>query len=242
MHEVSPQGPEGGQPRCPLTQQQIASGLASILNATTPLFTVLAAHALTPDERLTPLKGTGVVIGLAGAVLVIGPDALGGLGSDVAAQLACLGAALSYACASIFGRRFRRMGVAPTVTAAGQVTASALMLAPVALVVDQPWTLPAPDLGTWAAVAGIGLLSTAAAYRLFFRILVAAGAVNLTLVTFLIPVSAILLGAAFLDETLAPRHFGGMAVIALGLACIDGRPVRALARAGGRCLARPERR
>jgi len=204
-------------------QHHIASGLASILNATTPLFTILAAHLLTPDERLTPLKAAGVAVGFAGAVSMIGPDALAGLGTGVTAQLACLAGALSYAFAGIFGRRFKRMGVAPMATAAGQVCASTVLLLPLMLLVDRPWTLAMPHAATWGAVLGVGLLSTALAYVLYFRILAAAGATNLVLVTFLIPVSAILLGALVLGETLLPRHFGGMALIGAGLACIDGR-------------------
>lgn len=204
-------------------QTQIASGLASILNATTPLFTVLVAHALTADERLTKGRIAGVLLGLAGVVVLIRPQALAGLGQDVLAQLAILGAALSYGFAAIFGRRFKRMGVAPLATAAGQVTASSLMLLPVTVLIDRPWQLDGPGLEIWAAILGLALLSTALAYVLFFRILASAGAVNLMLVTFLIPVSAIMLGSAFLGEALAPSDFMGMALIGLGLAAIDGR-------------------
>jgi drug/metabolite transporter (DMT)-like permease len=211
-------------------QHRIASGLASILNATTPLFTVLVAHLLTPDEKLTPLKAAGVAVGFGGAAVMIGPDALGGLGTGVLAQLACLGGALSYAFAGIFGRRFRRMGVAPLATAAGQVSASTVLLLPIMLLVDRPWTLAMPHAATWGAVLGIGLLSTALAYVLYFRILAVAGATNLLLVTFLIPISAILLGVLVLGETLLPRHFAGMALIGMGLACIDGRLPRLLLR------------
>lgn len=210
-------------------QGHIASGLASILNATTPLFTVLVAHWLTPDERLTPLKAAGVAIGFGGAVAMVGPAALGGLGTDVLAQLACLAAALVYAFAGIFGRRFRRMGVAPMATAAGQVSASALLLLPVMLLVDEPWRLEMPGAASWGAVLGVALLSTALAYILYFRILAAAGATNLLLVTFLIPVSAILLGVLVLGEALLPRHLLGMALIGAGLALIDGRLPRRLA-------------
>jgi drug/metabolite transporter (DMT)-like permease len=204
-------------------QTHIASGLASILNATTPLFTVLVAHLLTADERLSKGRILGVLLGLAGVVALIGPQALAGLGNDMLAQFAVLGAALSYAFASIFGRRFRRMGVPPLVTATGQVTASSVLLLPVALIVDLPWMLPWPALPVWGAILGLALLATALAYILFFRILASAGAVNLMLVTFLIPVSAILLGGAFLGEALAPMDFAGMALIGLGLAAIDGR-------------------
>jgi drug/metabolite transporter (DMT)-like permease len=207
-------------------QQHIASGLAAILNATTPLFTVLVAHLLTADERLTPAKAAGVAMGLLGVAVMLGTELLGGLGLGVAAQLACLTAALSYALAGVFGRRFRRMGVPPLASAAGQVTASSLILLPLALMVEQPWALAVPGAASWAAVLGLGLLSTALAYVLYFRILAVAGATNLALVTFLVPVSAILLGAVVLGERLETRHFGGMALIGAGLALMDGRLLR----------------
>ena len=213
-------------------QHRIASGLAAILNATTPLFTVLVAHVLTQDERLTRWKAAGVAIGFVGAAVMICPAALRG-GRDAAAQLACLAGALSYAFAGIFGRRFRRMAIPPIVTAAGQVCASTVMLLPVMLLADHPWLLPPPSLPTWAAMAAIGLLSTAAAYVLYFRILAAAGATNLLLVTFLVPVSAILLGILVLHEALLARHIAGIALIGTGLACIDGRLPRAAWRRAG---------
>jgi drug/metabolite transporter (DMT)-like permease len=169
-------------------QTQITSGLASILNATTPLFTVMLAHALTDDERLTFPRLAGVLLGFGGVIVMIGPAALAGLGRDVLAQVACLGAALSYACAGIFGRRLR--GIPPLVTATGQATVSALLIFPVALIVDRPWLGPAPSLVTWGALFGIAIPSTAAGYVIYFRILSTAGATNLLLVTFLIPVSA----------------------------------------------------
>jgi drug/metabolite transporter (DMT)-like permease len=204
-------------------QHQIASGLASILNATTPLFTVLVAHVLTQDERLSARKLAGVIVGFAGAAIMIGPDALQGLGANALAQFACLGGALSYAFAGIYGRRFQRMGVTPLATAAGQVSASTVMMLPLMLLIDRPWNLAMPHAATWAAVIGVGLLSTALAYVIYFRILATAGATNLLLVTFLIPVSAILLGVLVLGETLLARHLLGMALIAAGLAFIARR-------------------
>lgn len=204
-------------------QTQIASGLASILNATTPLFTLVVAHFLTQDERIDAVKLSALVIGIGGVAVLMGPDALAG-SHGVLGQLACLGAALSYAFAGVYGRRFKAMGVAPLDAAAGQVTASTMLILPIMLIVDQPWTLPAfPSPTVWASLAGLALLSTALAYVLYFRILAAAGATNLLLVTFLIPVTAILLGAAVLGEHLLPRHFAGMALIGLSLAAIDGR-------------------
>jgi drug/metabolite transporter (DMT)-like permease len=213
-------------------QQHIASGVASILNASTPLFTVIFAHLLTDDERMTVGRLAGVLVGFAGVAVMIGADAALAMGADVAAQLACLGAAVSYALAGIFGRRFRRMGVAPMTTAAGQLVASSVLLIPPMLLIDRPWTLPMPGIGVVGALVAVAALSTALAYVLYFRILATAGATNLLLVTFLIPVSATLLGILLLGESLLPRHLVGMLLIGVGLAAIDGRPWRALRRAG----------
>jgi drug/metabolite transporter (DMT)-like permease len=115
------------------------------------------------------------------------------------------------------------MGIAPLDAAAGQVTASSLLILPIMLSVEQPWAEALPTPTIWAALAALALLSTALAYVLYFRILAAAGATNLLLVTFLIPVTSILLGAVFLQERLELRHFIGMALIGLGLLVIDGR-------------------
>ena len=209
-------------------QTAIGSGLAAILNASTPLFTVLLAHVCTRDERLTVHKVGGVLFGLAGVAVMIGPDALGGLHRGVLAQLAMLGAAVSYACAGIFGRRFA--ATPPLVTATGQVTASGLTLLVLSLAVDRPWLLPRPSARTWAAVAALAVLCTALAYVIYFRILATSGASNLLLVTLLMPVNAVLLGIVFLGEHIEPRHVAGMALIAAGLAVIDGRLVARLAR------------
>ena len=204
-------------------QTHIASGLASILNATTPLFTIVAAHFLTKDEKMTSNKIVGVIIGFTGVVIMLGHEALGGLGESVIAQLAILGAAISYSLAGIFGRRFAQAGIKPVITATGQVTASSLLLIPLAISYDKPFTLPMPGLEIWFAVVGLALISTAFAYILYFRILSTAGATNLLLVTLLIPVSAILLGTAILGEQLELKHFLGMGLISIGLLSIDGR-------------------
>lgn len=204
-------------------QQHIASGAASILNASTPLFTVVLAHVMTNDERMTGNRLLGVVIGFIGVAVMIGADAIDSLGSAVLAQLMCVAAAVSYAFAAIYGRRFRKMGIAPMVAATGQVTASSILLIPLVLIIDQPWALPVPGIATIAALLGVAALSTALAYLIYFRLLATAGATNLQLVTFLIPVCAILLGILFLNEVLLPKHMIGMALIACGLAAIDGR-------------------
>lgn len=211
-------------------QTHITSGLASILNAMTPLFTVLVAHAATSDERLTAGRVLGVAVALGGVAVMIGTDALVGLADDVLAQLACLCAAVSYACAGIFGRRFRRLGLSPLATSTGQVTASSILMLPPVLLIDQPWTLPAPGMDVIGALLGVGILCTAFAYLLYFRILSSAGATSISLVTFLVPVSAILLGVIFLGEVLEPKHLLGMIAIGFGLAAIDGRPAAMLRR------------
>lgn len=203
-------------------QGQIPSGLASILNATTPISTALVAHVFTTDEKLTANRLIGVLLGLAGVVAMLGPDMLSGLGHNVPAQVACLLATLSYACSGVYGRRFRRMNVEPLVVSSGQLIMSSLILVPLALLVERGWQLPLPSLEAIAALLGLAVLSTALAYVLFFRVMAAAGS-NANLVTLLVPVSAILLGALVLGERLEPRHFIGIGAIALGLAAIDGR-------------------
>jgi drug/metabolite transporter (DMT)-like permease len=218
-------------------QTRITGGLAAILNATTPLFTVVLAHFMTADERMTPNRLGGVLLGVAGVVVLIGPAALHELGLQLLAQIAVLGAALSYALAGIFGRRFRDLP--PLVSAAGQVSATTIMMLPVVLWLGAPWRVPLPGPWTWAAILGLALLSTALAYLIYFRLLASAGATNLLLVTFLIPVSAIVLGASLLGEELEPRHFGGMALIGFGLAAIDGRPLRLLRRRASRSAPAP---
>ena len=204
-------------------QTHIASGLASILNATTPLFTVIVAHFFTRDEKMTGNRLIGVLIGIIGVGVMIGGPALQAFGTDIFAQLAILAAALSYAIAGVYGRRFKEMDLSPVQTATGQVTASSLMLLPLTLYVDEPWALYSPGLETFGALIGLAALSTALAYILYFKILANAGATNLLLVTFLIPVSAIVLGINFLNESLLPKHVAGMTMIAIGLAAIDGR-------------------
>ena len=207
-------------------QVHVASGVASVLNASTPLFGVLVAHRFTSDERMTPGRVIGVVIGLFGVTVMIGFSALQTLGLDLIAPLAIVGAALSYALASVFGRRFRGYGMSPMTTAAGQLTASSVILIPLVLIIDQPWTLPVPGIETIGALAGLAALSTALAFVVYFRILATAGANNVLLVTLLLPVTAVLLGVLVLNEVLLPRHAPGIVLIGLGLAVLDGRSWR----------------
>ena len=204
-------------------QTHIASGLASILNATTPMFTVVVAGLLLRDERPTWPKVAAVLIGFAGVATMFAPSLGNGEGAHLPAQAAVLGAAFSYALAGVYGRRFQALGVNPVVTAAGQVTASTILLVPVTMLVETPLGLPLPSLYTSASIVGLAVLSTALAYILYFRILASAGATNLLLVTLLIPVSAILLGSTILGETLTTHQIAGMALIGAGLLIMDGR-------------------
>lgn len=209
-------------------QTSISSGLASVLNATTPIFAVVFSHILLVDERMGWAKLSGVILGVLGVAVLVGLDAMTGVDVATLGMAACLGAACSYGLASVYGRRFRKMGMPNTVVAFGQLAATTAMMLPVALIVDRPWALPMPGVGAVAAVIALALVSTALAYIIFFRILGSAGAVNISLVTLLIPVSAIVLGAVFLGERLEPRHYAGMTLIAIGLVALDGRLLRPL--------------
>ncbi|WP_246022264.1 DMT family transporter [Pararhodobacter zhoushanensis] len=206
-------------------QTMIPSGLASILSATTPIFSITVAHFLLADERMAPNKAVGILFGFLGVVVLLGGDLLGGASIAMLGMLACLGAALSYGFAGVYGRRFKALRLTATQVAFGQLVATTLMALPLVGLIDRPWTLPAPGLPVIAAVLALAILSTALAYVIFFRILASAGAVNAALVTLLVPVSAILLGTLVLGEALAGRHYLGMALIAAGLLAIDGRVI-----------------
>lgn len=216
-----------------LSQRHIPSGLAAVVNAATPVFAVLTAHWMTVDEKLTPNRLAGTLLGLLGVGVLAGPAIFGpGTGQGEALGIAlCLGACLSYALSGIWSRRVRRVGLAPLPAAAGQCLASSLMMLPLALGFDRPWALPVPSAEAVAALLALGLLATALAYALFYTLLAGAGATNIMLVTLLVPVTALLLGALVLGEVLAPRHFAGMAAIGLGLLAIDGRVFGAIFRA-----------
>ncbi|MBX4997546.1 DMT family transporter [Rhizobium lentis] len=209
-------------------QTRIGAGLAAILNATTPIWTVLVANYLTSDEKLSSAKLAGCLVGLAGTIVLIGPGISAGSEAPLWALLLPVLAAVSYGFAATYGKRFR--DVPAPVTSAGQLTASSLIALPLSLLADRPWTLAAPPLDAVLAVLALALLSTAFAYILYFRIMAAAGATNASLVTLLVPPSAILLGVLFLGETLSLAEFAGMALIGCGLVILDGRAYRRLVR------------
>ena len=204
-------------------QQHIASGVASILNATTPLFTMLVAHWFTTDEKINPRRLLGVLTGMGGVGLMMGLDSMQSSEFHLLGQSAILLAAFSYGLAGVYGKRFAQLGISPLATATGQLCASSMILIPLTLWIDQPWTMTIPSIEGMGSLLGIAVLSTALAYVIYFRLLKTAGATNLLLVTLLIPVSAIILGVFLLDESLEPQHLSGMAVISLGLLIMDGR-------------------
>jgi len=211
-------------------QAEIGVGLAAVINGMTPFWTALIARSV-GAESMSPGKLAGIVVGFGGLAVMVGPAALAGLDASLAAQIAVVGATISYGCAGVFGRRFR--GQPPLLTATGQLCASSVMVLPFVLLVDRPWTLALPGPEVAAAVVGLALASTALAYILFFRVLASAGATNVSLVTLLVPVSAMLLGIAFLGEAVTGRQLLGLALIAAGMAFIDGRLLARLRPAPG---------
>mgnify|MGYP000969551971 CR=1 FL=1 len=203
------------------SQNSISVGLASILNSITPLFTILVAHMTTNDERLTFRKLVGISFGIMGVVMLMGPELVDNFGVAALGEWACLGAALSYACANTFGRRFVQLGMKPMQTAFGQVVASTVILAPLVIVVDQPWTISDPGFLPVLSILALGLFCTALAYVIYFQILARSGATAIALVTFMIPPSAILMGWLALGEQISSQDFLGLSLIGVGLFSVN---------------------
>ncbi len=218
-------------------QQTITGGLAAIINASTPLFTVLVAGMLLRDERLTGSRLCGALTGLTGvAVMMVfstsnAPEIVeataGNNDNNWLARLAIAGAAICYAFATVWGRRFKTLELPTTHVVTGQLTVSTLIMIPLALLIDTPFwgagSSASISSATILSILVLAIFSTAFAYLLYFRILSSAGAVNLSLVTLLIPVTAVILGRLFLDERIGAIEYTGMAIIAVGLLVTDGR-------------------
>ncbi len=205
-------------------QTGTTSGLAAVLGATTPLFTILLAHQFTSDERITVNKIAGVAAGIAGVAIVMGPEALQGFTTEVVAKMFLIGAALLYAIGSIYAKRFA--GLQPLKIATMQMTCGFLISLPLALAIDHPWTLTMPSHAAIAGVVFTGVFGSALASITFFRVFTRAGATNAMLITLLVPVTPIILGAIMRGEWLSTREFVGAAVIACALLIIDGRLLR----------------
>jgi drug/metabolite transporter (DMT)-like permease len=205
-------------------QTQIGAGLASIFYATTPLWTILVANLLTTDEKLSAAKLAGVGLGIAGAAVMIGPGLQSGLGGPAWAKIAVIGAAISYGFGVVYAKRFR--DIMPSVVATGQLTASTVLMLPIVIFLYSPRAIVTSSIPIWAAVTVLAIFTTAFAFILYFNLIASAGATNASLVTLLVPVSAILLGALVLGERLEPFEFAGMALIMASLIIIDGRLFR----------------
>lgn len=207
---------------------KISSGLASIFNALTPFFAMLVARYIFFEERLSFKKATGVGLGFLGVTLLFigtgaGDNQQGSATWSYLAMAGCIIAAFSYGFGVVYGRRFARLGLTPTQGAFGQLMGSSLLALPLMLTIDQPWSQPLPSTSFWAAMLGLAILSTALAYMIYFWLIENAGAVNAALVTLLIPTSAMILGALFLNESFGLWDFMGLGCILLGLLVIDGR-------------------
>lgn len=202
-------------------ETQISSGLAAIVNATTPIFTAIVAHVSTRDERFSPNSVVGIALGFVGIVVLVGPGVVHGFNLAGVAQIACFIAPVCYGFAAVNGKRFR--GSSPIVVSACQLIVSSLILLPFELVIDKPWTLPMPSAATWWAMLGMAVLATSLAYIVYFGLILYAGAVNASLVTLLVPPVALVLGGLFLHEHLGWGMLAGMGLILLGLIALDGR-------------------
>lgn len=207
---------------------RLGAGSASILNATAPIFALVAAHIATRDEKITPAKLVGILLGLAGVAAMAGPQAVAGLTGHLLAVGAMLLAACGYGASAVYGRRFG--GIDPTVSAACQLTAATFLLLPFMLVVDQPWALAMPGATEVMALLALAVASTALAYVIYWALIARAGATNTILVTLLIPVFSLFIAWALLGEAVTLAKAAGMTLIGLGLVVIDGRAVGRLAR------------
>ena len=205
-------------------QLHIESGLTAIFNAATAIFGVIVAALVFADERLTSRRALGVALGFVGVVTAIGWEALTTLDLRSLAQIAVVVGTLSYAFAGAFGR-IALSKLRPEVAAFGMLLGSTSLMVPFAFVIEGPPTLILrPE--TYAAIGYYGVVATAGAYLLYYWVLARAGSGNLLLVTLMVAPIAIVLGAVVLNEELASRSYGGFALLALGLAVIDGRILR----------------
>lgn len=205
----------------------VNSGLAAIMIGATPLFSVFLASVMVQDERLTVGRVGGIVLGIAGLTVLIGPAAFEGFTDTLAGQLLVVAAGLCYAIAAVYGRRFK--GMSPLAISTGQLTCGTLILIPVVLAADTPWQYD-PSLGVWASLLALGVLSTAGAYLLYFKLLASAGATNTLLVTLLVPIGAVVWGFVFYREPVTLEMVAGTGLIFLGLLVIDGRLFARIAR------------
>ncbi len=203
-------------------EERISSGLAGVLNGTTALFTMAFALALLPEERLTAARAVGLLLGFAGVVVVVGPWDSNPLTSSPTGQLAGLGAAACYAVSFTYTRRFLAgRGYRPLVLSVSQLAAAtALMLAAAPLVASDPPRLGPAVVGS---VVALGLVGTGLAYLVYYRLIADVGATSTSMVTYIIPVVAVVLGVVTLGEPVTWNLFAGVAVVVAGIALAEGR-------------------
>jgi drug/metabolite transporter (DMT)-like permease len=198
-------------------ERYVDAGLTTILNSSSPIFTFLLTAAITRHEAVTPRKLFGVVAGMAGICLIVGVDAIGGIGHGLVAEIAIVAATICYAFAAIFGRGFK--GLDPMAPAAGSLIAGAAILTPLSLVVEQPWTIT-PSASSLLALLGLSVFSTAAAFAIYFRLIHTLGSVATTAQAFLRVPIGVLLGVVFLGESLSSTAWIGLACVVAGVAAM----------------------
>lgn len=214
---------------------RIESGLAGILTATVPLFTVIVAHLATTDERLSPAVALGIAVGLCGVVTILGFDMASLVQGSGLAKLAILASSALYGVVGVYGRSMR--GTPPLVIAWGQMSVATVLLVPL-VILERPWSSMTPTVDGTLSLAAL-TLSTVVAYIIYFRLLAVAGAVSTSLVAYIIPVIAVILGVIILDEHLESRLFAGMALILAAMSLIDGRLLRVVASRRGVAVDQP---
>ncbi len=198
-------------------ERHVGAGLATILGSNAPIFAFLLALLFVRHERPTVRQSFGVVAGLTGICLVVGVDALNGLGQDVLAQLALVLSAVLFGAAALFGRNFN--GLDPMVPAAGSMICGAVVLTPLALVVDHPWTLT-PSAASVAALIALAVFSTALAFVIYFRLIQTLGSVGTTAQAYLRVPLGVGLSVVFLGETLSPTVWIGLVCVVAGIAAM----------------------
>ena len=198
-------------------EQTVDAGLATILNSTTPIFTFLLTVLIVRHEPVTKRKMFGVGAGLAGICLIVGMEALSGLGDQLPAQFAILAASMAYAGAAIFGKNFR--GLDPMMPAAGSMISGAIILIPVSLIVDRPWTL-SPSAESIGALIGLSVFSTALAFVIFFRLMQTLGSVGVTAQAYLRVPIGVAIGVIFLGETVTSTAGIGLICVIVGVAAM----------------------
>lgn len=201
-------------------EKHIDSGLAGLLNSTPPLFAFLITFFILREGGAAMRKFLGVATGFAGAAVILGPEILAGSGNSVLGQLAITGASLSYAVAAIYARRFS--GQPALLTAACSMTMAAILILPVSLYVDHPWTLAPSSEAIWSVVV-LGVFSTALAMIIYFRLVKTLGTLGVTSGSYLRAGFSVLLGIMLLDEALSLSLAIGLVLIFLGVAIVTGR-------------------